>query len=250
MICFAFVFSWLSFWTLVLYLLLAADSHWKEKFSKGFFLDAWIAIFVFIPPTVAIFSSFKDFGISLLCQAAFLFLFCELHEFYCRKFKQIKGKRLLGALGKSLGRPRVVIGFYITLLAIPCFLVIRLGQLTVYPLLQWVLRFPAYKSDEWIQLSRHKQTGLVGIDLLWCLYCEWAAGVYALGGEMVRNNESFWCPIRFYDQKHCDNCQIDFPDLEKWIPQSEGIDAVEKLLQEKYPKGQKTNSWYDHPSRK
>ena len=53
-------------------------------------------------------------------------------------------------------------------------------------------------------------------DLIWCLYCDWMTGVYAFGGEMLRNVESFWCPIRFYDGKKCENCKIDFPDIEKW----------------------------------
>lgn len=250
MICFGLIFFWLGFWTLALYLLLAVEPKLKERFSKGVCLDFWMVIFVFAPPLTALVFSLTNFIYAILSQAAFLFIFCELHEFYFRKFKNVRGKRLLGSLGKSLGRTRVVGGFYLTLLAIPCFFVIRVGQLTVYPLLHWVLRFPAYKSDDWIQLSRQKYHGLVGIDLLWCLYCEWSAGVYALGGEMIRNNESFWCPIRFYDQKHCDNCTLDFPDLKQWIPQDQGIEKVEKLLEAQYPPNQKVNAWYDHPSRK
>jgi len=250
MLYFGFTFFWLVFWTLALYLALTIKPRASESFSKGWSLDFWIFIFVFAPPMAGLFSSPMSLLFILLAQGSFLFLFCEAHEFYFRKFKKVTGKRLLGVLGKSLGRTRVVLGFYITLLAIPVFFVIRVGQLTVYPLLHWVLRFPAYKSEEWIQLSRQKYHGLVGIDLLWCLYCEWAAGVYALGGEMIRNNESFWCPIRFYDQKHCENCTLDFPDLKKWIPQNESIDKAERLLAQQYPPGQEVNAWYDHPSRK
>jgi len=62
-------------------------------------------------------------------------------------------------------------------------------------------------------VSRQKFHGLVGHDLLWCLYCDWMTGVYALGAEILRNVESFWCPIRFADGKKCDNCKLDFPDV-------------------------------------
>lgn len=156
----------------------------------------------------------------------------------------------MNSLAKSLGRGRVFIGFIVTLLAVPVFLVLRLGQIFVYPLLSLSVDFPKYKHGDWIQLSRHKFEGLVGLDLLWCLYCEWAAGVYALGGEMVRNNESFWCPIRFYENKHCENCKLDFPDLGEWVPQSGKIEDVESLLENKYPPGKSPRAWYQHPSRK
>jgi len=118
-------------------------------------------------------------------------------------------------------------------------------------LLGFFLKFPPYKQGEWIRISRQKFEGLVGLDLMACLYCEWAAGVYALGGEMVRNNESFWCPIRFYNQKHCENCKIDFPDLKEWIPIDGSMAEVESLLKKKYPKDTKGfNSWYGHSDRK
>ena len=50
-------------------------------------------------------------------------------------------------------------------------------------------------------------------------------GVYSLGAEMLRNVESFWCPIRFYDGKKCDNCKLDFPDIER-ARLSNGIEIV------------------------
>ena len=42
-----------------------------------------------------------------------------------------------------------------------------------------------------------KVEGLVGHDRIWCLYCDWMTGVWSLGTEMLRNVESFWCPLRF-----------------------------------------------------
>jgi hypothetical protein len=73
-------------------------------------------------------------------------------------------------------------------------------------------------------------------------------GVYSLGAEMLRNVESFWCPIRFYDGKKCENCKLDFPDLENgWIASDGSMDEVEQLLQDKY--GDENRSWFGHPNR-
>jgi hypothetical protein len=95
----------------------------------------------------------------------------------------------------------------------------RLGQYLVYPPLTWLVRLPKYNTAEWVNVSRHKFEGLVGHDLIWCLYCDWMTGVWSLGTEMLRNVESFWCPIRFRSDKKCENCTLDFPDLDNgWAP--------------------------------
>jgi hypothetical protein len=74
-------------------------------------------------------------------------------------------------------------------------------------------------------------------------------GVYSLGAEMLRNVESFWCPIRFYDGKKCENCKIDFPDLENgWVAIDGTMNDVEEVLKEKY--NSPYRSWYGHPERK
>lgn len=111
-----------------------------------------------------------------------------------------------------------------------------------------MLDFPNYKHHEWVNVSRQKFQGLIGKDLIWCLYCDWMTGVYSLGAEMLRNVESFWCPIRFYDGKKCDNCKLDFPDIENgWIAADGTMDDVEELLKEKY--GEEQRSWFNHPDR-
>lgn len=185
-----------------------------------------------------------------LAQVLSLLCLSGIHTFMSKR--QRKPGALRKTLGEVLGTGRVVTGFLITLLAIPVFLFLRLGQVTVYPLLSLCLGFPRYRSSDWIRLSRHKFDGLVGLDLAWCLYCEWAAGVYALGGEMVRNNESFWCPIRFASDKHCENCRVDFPDIDRWISQKTGrLEDVSQLLSHQYQKGSdRPRSWYGHPDRK
>ncbi len=251
MLSFSLTLLWLSFWTLILYLGLSISPRMKDEFSKGWLLDFWVSVFSWVAPVAAlIMGSTFDAVLSLLAELSFLFLFCAIHSAYHFIRFNKKPALLRFSLSKSLGNIRVVLGFVGTLLVLPIFLIIRFGQILLYPIFIFLLRFPRYDTSEWIQVSRHKFEGLIGLDLVWCLYCEWAAGVYSLGNEMVRNHESFWCPIRFYDSEHCENCTISFPDLKKWIPQTGKMEDVQKLLEEKYPPGQKTNHWYGHPDRK
>jgi hypothetical protein len=73
-------------------------------------------------------------------------------------------------------------------------------------------------------------------------------GVYALGAEMLRNVESFWCPIRFYDGKKCENCRVDFPDVTGgWVAPDKEMADVERVMEEKYGGGQR--AWFGHPVR-
>jgi hypothetical protein len=73
-------------------------------------------------------------------------------------------------------------------------------------------------------------------------------GVYSLGAEMLRNVESFWCPIRYYDGKKCENCQIDFPDIANgWVAADGTMQDVEQVMQEKYGNGRR--EWFGHPAR-
>jgi len=162
-----------------------------------------------------------------------------------------------GHAGPSIGRTlnRIVgpasnnLALVATLPALPAFLLIRFAQLFTYPILVKLIRLPAYNTSEWVSVSRQKFQGLVGHDLLWCLYCDWMTGIYALGGEMLRNLESFWCPLRFYPGKKCENCRLEFPDIDIWVPHDATMADVEKKLIEKY-EGRKSNSWWGHPDRR
>src|SRR5207237_9059785 len=80
---------------------------------------------------------------------------------------------------------------------------LRAAEIFVYPMLTWTVGLPKYESGDWVNVSRHKFCGLIGHDLIWCLYCDWMTGVWSLGTEMLRNVESFWCPIRFASATKC-----------------------------------------------
>src|SRR5438093_1279242 len=94
---------------------------------------------------------------------------------------------------------------------------------------------PRYRHADWVNVSRQKFNGLVGHDLIWCLYCDWMTGVYSLGAEMLRNVESFWGPIRFASGKKWDNCNLDFPDIEGgWIAPEGTMGDVGATLERMY----------------
>jgi hypothetical protein len=159
-----------------------------------------------------------------------------------------KGPRIVSTLNRLVGRVRNHAALWATLIAVPAFWSIRLGQITAYPLLVWIVDFPRYRQSEWINVSRQKFSGLVGHDLIWCLYCDWMTGVYSLGAEMLRNVESFWCPIRFYDGKKCENCKVDFPDIDGgWVSSAASMGDVTKKLEEQYANGRR--EWFGHPAR-
>lgn len=183
-------------------------------------------------------------------QVVGLVLWCWGHELTHRK--AVKGARIVTVLNRLVGRPRNHAALWVTTLAVPVFWMVRVGEWVVYPPLVWLVRFPRYPMGEWVNVSRHKFDGLVGHDLVWCLYCDWMTGVWSLGSEMLRNVESFWCPIRFLDDKKCDNCSIDFPDvLTKWTPADGTMDDVAALLERKYAGADRParNSWFGHRDR-
>lgn len=161
----------------------------------------------------------------------------------------VRGPRIVHALNRSVGRVRNHTAVWWTALAVPVFSVIRIAEILLWPPLVWLVRFPRYNDAEWVNISRHKFDGLVGHDLIWCLYCDWMTGIWSLGSEMLRNVESFWCPIRFDSAKKCANCQTDFPDLEtRWIPADGTMAEVVEVLESHYkPTG--TNTWFGHPAR-
>ncbi|MEO1512806.1 MAG: hypothetical protein AAFU70_12090, partial [Planctomycetota bacterium] len=65
-----------------------------------------------------------------------------------------------------------------------------------------------------------------------------------------RNLESFWCPIRFYPDKKCENCVLDFPDIDGgWVPADGSMADVVGVLEEKVPGPGGENPWFGHPAR-
>jgi len=216
--------------------------------AKAPLLDLIVGLLIWIPWIVGFYSwGLVGLGAILVGQFIGLQLFTILHT----HLSGYRGPKIRTTLDRIVGPTRNHLGLWITLPALPVFVFIRIAELFFYPLLSVTLNFPRYKQAEWVNISRQKFEGLVGHDLVWCLYCDWMTGVYSLGAEMLRNVESFWCPIRFYENKKCENCKVDFPDLKEWVPKEGNMKEVTDLLKEKYGKksGNK-RSWFGHPERR
>ncbi len=212
-------------------------------------IDLALAYFMLMPITVGMLrSGWQGLGIALIAELTALWIWIISHELAHREQRQ--RAKIHRQMSSIVGKWQNHAAVWITALAIPLFWVVRLTEIIVYPPLTKLVKLPRYNSQEWVNVSRHKFAGLVGYDLIWCLYCDWMTGVWSLATEMLRNVESFWCPIRFYSEKKCENCQLDFPDVDNgWVPADGTIEDVTKLLTSKYTSDQQERSWYGHSCR-
>ena len=211
-------------------------------------IDLALAYYMLLPVIIGSFIfGWRGVGIAILAELSVLWMWIFAHEFAHRDAEH-KG-HIFRTLSSIVGRGRNNLAVWITALAIPLFWIVRFTELVVYPPLTKLIGLPKYEAKDWVNVSRHKFEGLVGYDLIWCLYCDWMTGVWSLGTEMLRNVESFWCPIRFDNNKKCENCQLDFPDIENgWVAANGTMEDVSNVLREKYD-GAKDSSWYGHPDR-
>jgi len=216
--------------------------------TRAPWLDIVLSLLTWVPWVVsASIGGWLCFAACFLGQVIAMEAFCIIH----RRLNPSDGPRLLSTLDKIVGPIKNQLGLWITLPGVPLLVCIRLAQVAVYPFLVWLLKFPKYNEAEWVNVSRQKFSGLIGGDLVWCLYCDWMTGVYSLGAEMLRNVESFWCPIKFYENKKCENCKVDFPDIERWVKADGTMQDVKEALEKNYPTGEdKPRSWWGHPERK
>ena len=190
---------------------------------------------------------FRGLLAALVAQLIALNIFAFVHEMANRDSRN--GPGIAHFHNRRVGWIRNNAAVWSTVLVIPLFSLIRLAEVVVYPILIWTVNFPRYNHGDWINLSRQKFSGLIGYDLIWCLYCDWMTGVYSLGAEMLRNVESFWCPIRFYQEKKCLNCTLDFPDIDNgWVDAGNDMKSVTQLLKDKYGNPAPA-SWFGHPGR-
>jgi len=232
--------------------------------TKGYLLDLTVFYFTHGPWIAAAFvvvrypnyGKFFDFWdlywafllAAIAAQATTLVLWSWMHEAMNPGIR--KGPRIVSTLNRRVGWFRNHAAVWWTAWAVPLFTMIRLGEILLYPPLHWLVRLPKYNVNEWINISRHKFSGLVGYDLIWCLYCDWMTGVWSLGSEMLRNVESFWCPIKYTTPEKCEKCCIDFPDINGgWVDARGNIAEVAELLEKKYPGPGGVNGWFGHPTR-
>lgn len=219
----------------------------SEAFTRAPGLDFVILMLVPIPWLIG---SWVAGWLGLIATLVGQITAMQLWIFYHESIylEATRGSRIVHFLNKEIGWWRNHLGLWVSTLALPMFLLIRLSEIIIYPLLVRILGFPKYEYGDWVNVSRQKFDGLVGHDLIWCWYCDWMTGIYSLGAEMLRNVESFWCPIRFYDDKKCENCKLDFPDLENgWVAANKQMDDVVELMEAKY--SDRPHSWFGHSER-
>jgi hypothetical protein len=219
-----------------------------DAFCRAPGLDVVITYFTVLPliygPVVA---GWRGLVAAILGQVIGLLIWEFIHEALHRD--AMNGPRIVKVLNSRVGRLRNHSATWITASVTPVFWLVRVAEVCVYPLLTLIVRLPPYKHGDWVNVSRQKFTGLVGHDLIWCLYCDWMTGVWSLGSEMLRNVESFWCPIRFASGEKCENCAIDFPDINNgWVDATGTMADVAKKLEEMYPKDA-DHPWFGHPVR-
>lgn len=210
-------------------------------------IDAIMTYFVAVPMILgAVYEGWVGLAGAVAGQFAGLLIWIALHELAHPAAR--KGPRIYQALDRITGAWRNHTAMWVTIFGVPIIWLVRVDQLLFYPILVRLLGFPKYQQCDWVNLSRHKFEGLVGYDLVWCLYCDWMTGVWSLGTEMLRNVESFWCPIRFASGKKCENCKIDFPDVvQGWVPAEGDMAQVAQKIEAMH--GQDKRSWFGHPER-
>ena len=225
----------------------AIGSRISDTMCRAPALDALITYFTAAPlivgPAVA---GWRGLAGGIVGQVAGLLAWTALHEL--AHPRQRRGPRIFKVSNRLIGPWRNLAATWLTAVVTPVFWVIRVFQITLWPPMTWLTGFPSYRGADWVNVSRHKFIGLIGHDLIWCLYCDWMTGVWSLGSEMLRNVESFWCPIRFASDRKCANCAVDFPDVRHdWVPADGDMADVATTLERMYTGGQR--SWYGHPQR-
>jgi hypothetical protein len=221
----------------------------SDALCRAPLLDLVITYFTVAPMFVGAFlRGWKGFAAGAVGQLATLIVWTILSELAHPEAR--KGPRIIKFNNYLVGPVRNMLAVYITAIVTPLFWFTRVAEIALYPALTALVGLPPYKSGDWVNVSRHKFSGLVGHDLIWCLYCDWMTGVWSLGSEMLRNVESFWCPIRFRSDKKCANCKVDFPDLDGgWVDANANMSDVTRTLETMYKRDEKYHPWFAHPVR-
>lgn len=220
-----------------------------DAFTRAPLLDIPITYFTVAPLIVGpIVAGWPGLGGAIIGQIAALVFWTLAHEAAHPQAR--KGPRIVKVINRRVGPLRNHAAVYLTASVVPVFWIVRMAQIFIYPCLTLLVRLPPYRHADWVNISRHKFQGLVGHDRIWCLYCDWMTGVWSLGSEMLRNVESFWCPIRFSSEAKCANCKVDFPDIDGgWVPAHATMEAVAETLERHYKPQDRYHPWYGHPAR-
>jgi hypothetical protein len=198
---------------------------------------------MFVGPAVA---GLRGFFGAVVGQVAGVLIWTALHELAHPAARH--GPRIFKVCNSVSGPWRNMLATWLTAIVTPIFWMVRMAEIFIWPPITWLVGLPSYRGADWVSVSRQKFSGLVGHDLIWCLYCDWMTGVWSLATEMLRNVESFWCPIRFASEKKCVNCAVDFPDIQHgWVPANGTMADVVATMETMHGNGH--HGWFGHPTR-
>lgn len=218
----------------------------SEAMTRAPALDLWITYFTVLPLILGpVWAGGWGLLGAVAGQVAAVLIWTGAHELAHREAR--RGPRIVKVLNAKVGAWRNITAVWVTAVVLPLFWVVRVAEVLIYPCLTRLVGLPRYRHGEWVNVSRHKFSGLVGHDLIWCLYCDWMTGVWSLGSEMLRNVESFWCPIRFASEKKCERCRVDFPDVDNgWVRADGTMGEVARVLETMHTDH---HGWFGHPAR-
>jgi hypothetical protein len=147
----------------------------QDAIARAPLLDVAVALMTWVPwVACGIWLGWAGLLGSVLGGPPALMAWSFIHEQMNRE--AMRGPRIVKFVNRTVGRWQNHLALWVTAIALPVFWGIRFAEIFVYPLLPLLLNFPKYKQSEWINVTRQKFSGLVGHDLIWCLYCDWMTG--------------------------------------------------------------------------
>src|SRR5438876_9510278 len=111
-------------------------------------LDLVVSLFTWIPPTVlGIVFGWRGVVGAIIGQVLGMLVWMFAHELANRKRD---GPRLVTFLNRTVGRLNNHVSLWVNALAVPVFIILRVAELCVYPILTPLVGLPRYRHGEWV----------------------------------------------------------------------------------------------------
>jgi hypothetical protein len=101
-----------------------------------------------------------------------------------------------------------------------------------------------------VNVSRHKFSGLVGHDLIWCLYCDWMTGVWVAGDGNAPERRIVLVPHPLRQLQEMRSLLDRLPRCPARLGAGDANMAdVTRVLEQQYPPTQLPRAWFGSPVR-
>src|SRR5262249_26707312 len=138
----------------------------SRRLCRSLGLDLVVSLLTWVPWTAwSIAWGWRGLVGSLAGQVAGLLTWIIVHEWANRS--ALKGPRIVDFLNRTVGRVNNHVALWVTVISFPVFALVRLAEITLYPLLVFLIGLPRYDHGDWVNVSRQKFAGLVGHDRIW-----------------------------------------------------------------------------------